>query len=159
VATDEDGLYRHHIHSANPIQQLDIVHTGERWGIFGAAAGLVLGLLAHFTVPLLGAAVPGLPADGPSLVFTVLLFTVFGGALGIWLGGAVGASRESYKLAPFHDEIEDGRLLIMVDVRRDSAGKVRQIMTMGFPRVRYCGRDSTFINPFKRPARIHAPIH
>ena len=43
VAKDEDGLYRHHIHSATPIQQLDIVHTGERFALIGAAVGLALG--------------------------------------------------------------------------------------------------------------------
>jgi hypothetical protein len=26
---------------------------------------------------------------------------------------------------------------------------------MGFPRVRFCGKDSTFINPFKSPRHIY----
>lgn len=145
VARDEDGLYRHHIHSATPIQQLDIIHTGERWAAMGAGIGLLAGLVAYFAALL---------PWNPTLL-SVLAFTALGGFFGAWQGGMVGLSRESYKLEPFHEEIEAGRYLIMVDVKPDSRARVREIMNMGFPRVRYCGKDSTFINPLKRPRRIY----
>ena len=74
---------------------------------------------------------------------------------GAWLGGMVGLSRENYKLEPFHEEIEAGRYLIMVDVRQESKARVREIMNMGFPRVRFCGKDSTMINPFKSPKHVY----
>ena len=45
--------------------------------------------------------------------------------------------------------------LIMVDVHQESKARVREIMNMGFPRVRFCGKDSTFINPFKSPRQIY----
>ena len=141
VAKDEDGLYRHHIHSATPIQQLDIVHTGERYAMVGAMVGLTGGLAAYF-----GASLP---------VLSVVAITLIAALFGAWLGGMVGLSRENYKLEPFHEEIEAGRYLIMVDVRDESRARVREIMNMGFPRVRYCGKESTLINPFKRPRHIY----
>ncbi|MEM8767431.1 MAG: hypothetical protein AAGE43_08315 [Pseudomonadota bacterium] len=142
VAKDEDGLYRHQIHSATPIQQLDVVHTGERFAMIGAVVGLLAGLVAYLTSTL--------------PLFGVLGLTLVAGLFGAWLGGMVGLSRENYKLEPFHDEIEAGRYLIMVDVARDSKTRVREIMNMGFPSVRYCGRDTTLINPFKSPRRVYA---
>jgi len=145
LAKDEGGLYRHHIHSATPIHQLDVIHTGERWAMLGAMVGLVAGLAAYFT-----SALPWAPTT-----LSVFLFTLVGGLFGAWQGGMVGLSRENYKLEPFHQEIEAGRYLIMVDVKADSKARVREIMNMGFPRVRFCGKDSTFINPFKRPRRIY----
>lgn len=141
LAKDEGGLYRHHVHSATPIQQLDIVHTGERYALIGALIGLVAGIAAYLSSEL--------PA------YAVMLFTLGAGMFGGWLGGMVGLSRENYKLEPFHAEIEAGRYLIMVDVRADSRARVREIMNMGFPRVRYCGKDTTLINPFKSPRQIH----
>lgn len=141
VAKDEDGLYRHHIHSATPIQQLDIVHTGERFAMVGAAVGLLAGLIAYYS-----AALP---------LLSVFAITLVAALFGAWLGGMVGLSRENYKLEPFHEEIEAGRYLIMVDVHKESKARVREIMNMGFPRVRFCGKDSTFINPFKRPRHIY----
>ena len=141
VAKDESGLYRHHVHSASAILQLDIVHTGERYALIGAFVGLAAGVAAY-----LSAALPA---------YAVLLITLTAGMFGAWLGGMVGLSRENYKLEPFHDDIEAGRYLIMVDVRPNSRARVREIMNMGFPRVRYCGKDTTFINPFKSPREIH----
>ncbi|MGD8830808.1 MAG: hypothetical protein PVF57_09400 [Pseudomonadales bacterium] len=141
VARDEGGLYRHHIHSATPIQQLDIVHTSERYALIGVTVGLLSGLAAYLTA--------GLPV---MVVFGVTFFAAFFGG---WLGGMVGLSRESYKLEPFHREIEAGRYLIMVDVQADTKARVREIMNMGFPRVRYCGKDSTLINPLKSPRHVY----
>lgn len=146
VAKDADGLYRHHIHSATPIQQLDIVHTGERWAMIGSVVGLMAGTAVYFTTVLPWA---------PNLL-TIFLFVLLGALFGAWQGGMVGRGRENYKLEPFHEDIEAGRYLIMVDVDARSRARVREIMNMGFPRVRYCGKDSTLINPFKRPQRIYS---
>lgn len=141
VAKDEGGLYRHQIHSATPIQQLDIVHTGERFAMIGAVVGLVGGGIAYYSASL------------PLL--SVFAFTLASALFGAWLGGMVGLSRENYKLEPFHDEIEAGRYLLMVDVQKESKARVREIMNMGFPRVRFCGKDSTVINPFKSARNVY----
>ena len=47
VAKNESGLYQHHIHSANTYQQLDIIHTGERWAMVGACVGFVAGMAMY----------------------------------------------------------------------------------------------------------------
>ncbi len=148
VAKDETGLYRHHIHSATPIHQLDIIHSGERWALCGAAIGLALGLVVYISNVLPFA----------TTALTVFLFALVGGLFGAWQGGVIGLSRENYKLEPYHNEIEAGRYLIMVDVHPDSRGRVREILNMGFPEVRFCGRDTTVINPFSRPKRIYSQI-
>jgi hypothetical protein len=145
VARDESGLYRHHIHSATPLQRRDIVHTGERWGMIGLAAGLLIGVSDYATGWL----------PWTATLFTVAVATTGGGLIGGWLGCVVGLRRENYKLESFHEEIEAGRLLIMVDVKDGSRHRVREIMNMGFPKVRFCGRDTTTINPFRRPKHVH----
>jgi hypothetical protein len=138
VAKDERGLYQHRIHSATPIQRRDVIHTGERWGLAGLPFGLLAGA-ADFSAGFSGWTVQG---------WMVLLWGCTAALAGCWLGGIVGLARENYRLAPYREEIEAGRLLIMVDVKKGSRHRVRQIMNMGFPRVRYCGKDSTFTNPF-----------
>lgn len=146
VAKDERGLYRHHIHSATPFQRRDVLHMAARWAIIGMLAGLVPGVAGH----LLWTA-PWTPSE-----LTAVFGAVSGGILGAICGAVIGCLRENYKLEPYHDEIEAGRLLMMVDVREESRHHVREIMNMGFPRVRFCGKDSTLVNPFKRPRRVYA---
>ena len=145
VAKDADGLYRHHIHSATPIHELDIVHTGERWALVSALICLLVGLTVHY----------GQLLPWQTSLTGVVVFTLVGGLFGAWEGGMIGMTRENYKLAPFHDEIEAGRFLVMVDVDAGNKARVREIMNMQFPQAKFCGRDSVFINPFKRPTQIY----
>jgi len=145
LAKDEDGLYRHHIHSATPIHQLDFVHTGERWAMVGASICLIVGLAVHLSESL----------PWSTSFLEVFLFTAVGGLFGAWQGGMVGLTRENYKIEPFHKDIEAGRYLVMVDVKPHNKAEVREIMSMQFPRVRFSGRDSTLINPLKTPERIY----
>jgi hypothetical protein len=145
LAKDEAGLYTHHVHSATPYQQLDIIRTGERWGLAGGCIGLSVGLLCFLLQPL--------PWESNAL--TVVSMTLIGGFFGAWQGGMVGLTRESYLIAPFHDDIEAGRYLIMVDVKREHRAQVRELMELKFPAVNRCGSSSTFINPLERPVHLH----
>src|SRR5690606_23653461 len=45
VSKDGLGLYQHGIHAATAYQELDVLHTGERWGLAGLAIGLGVGAL------------------------------------------------------------------------------------------------------------------
>jgi hypothetical protein len=52
LAKDEAGLYIHRVHSATPFQQLDLIHSAERWGLGGGAIGLTVGLVCYALQPL-----------------------------------------------------------------------------------------------------------
>jgi len=144
VGKDEAGMIGHRIHSATLYQQLDIVHSGERFAIFYGLAGLVL---ASVLTAL------GLSPVAPPAVFiaaTTLLTAMFGA----WTGGLIGLSRENYKLAPFHDDIEAGRFVVMIDVKEDQRSRIREIINMNVPGAQSRGRDTTIVNPFVKPKRI-----
>ena len=145
LAKDEAGLYTHHVHSATPYQQLDIVRTGQRWGLIGGAIGLLAGLVCRELQPF--------PWETTHVIVAMMM--LIGGFFGAWQGGMIGLTRENYKIAPFHDDIEAGRYLLMVDVRRDDRPRVRELMNMQFPSVQRCGSSSTIINPFERAGTPH----
>lgn len=145
VSRDEAGLYTHRVHSANTFQQLDVLHTGERFALLGAGVGLVLVMVLAATEPF-GFA-PGL--------FTGGAITLVGGLFGAWEGGMIGLTREHYKLAPYHHDLEAGRYLIMVDVQRAQEEDLRGLMRGCFPEVRAAGEDSTIVNPFATPDRVY----
>ncbi|HEX7037664.1 MAG TPA: hypothetical protein VF210_17980 [Pseudomonadales bacterium] len=146
VSKDGLGLYQHGIHAATAYQELDVVHTGERWGLAGLAIGLGVGALLYLVQPLPWA------VDG----FAVALIAVIGALFGCWQGALAGLNRRSYKIRAFEPDLEARRHLVMVDVRERNLERMRELMNERFPSVEFRGGDSPWISPFGTP-RLPAP--
>ena len=136
LGKNKSELHKHHLHSTNPLHELDIIRGGERGVIIGLGSGIiVLGILALG----LGVNITWFMALG-----ILVLLTMFG----TWLGGLVGLSTENYKIRKFHDLIEEGHFLIMVDVAKEQAREFSEVVEQ-YPHIRAAGTDSTIITPFK----------
>ncbi len=149
ISRDESGLRKQHIHSSNYLETLDVV----RDGFIGAALGFlvgVLGILALMYFKPFGADVVV-----PTFVYVILVgaATLFGA----WEGGLTGIASENKKLARFHDDIESGKYLILVYVRKHQEEAVRRIMKERHPDAELAAVDSHFINPFSDIARMTHP--
>lgn len=140
LGKDKANVISHHLHSATPLQELDIIRSGER----GVMLGFLIGVLVMAAIALLTPL--GAQMNLLAQVGTVVLFSFFGA----WVGGLVGVSTENYKIRRFHHNIESGEFLLMIDVTRDQQASVRQIIR-DFDQIREAGEDSTFINPFSTP--------
>ena len=147
ISRDEAGLYRHHIHTATPYQQRDVVHTGARWALVAGVTGLVVSAVLKSFQPL------------PFSIDWVMvaLFALICGCFGAWVGGMVGLSRENYKLAPFHEHLVAGKTLVLVDVPPAQVAETRRLMHERFPNVAFLAADSTFINPLEHPRAMYKP--
>lgn len=137
LSKDEAGLYKHHLHAATPLHQRDLIRTGERGALLGFCVGMTA---AIFTALLLE-----LSSIHSMVVFAVavVLPTLFGA----WLGGLVGLSTENHKIARFHDDIELGRALLMIDVKPSYENRVRELAQLFA--LREGGEDTTVIVPFR----------
>lgn len=103
------------LHRAGYLQMSDLVH--------GAEAGLAVGAACGF---LFGAALFAFHFDWMHLQLATLLATTLGGALfGTWTGGMIGTSTPNSRLKQFAEEIEAGRVLLMVDVPFLQAEEIR----------------------------------
>jgi hypothetical protein len=145
ISRDQAGLKRHHIHSSNYLETLDIV----RDGFIGAALGFVIGLagagLLLYTKPFGEHVVP-------AFVYAILVgvATLFGA----WEGGLVGVDSEHKKLAKFHDDLVAGKYLILVYVRKHREPVVLKMMREKHPDAELVAIDSHFINPFSTVQRV-----
>lgn len=86
----------------------DFKHAAMRGAGLGGATGLIAGLVA-VAVPPLGLTLAG-----------VALTTLGGAAVGTWASSLVGASLPDPVRRTFEDEIEAGRILIVIDGEGDA---------------------------------------
>jgi len=135
LSKDRQGLYNHHIHSTNYLHEFDLLHGALRGAIIGVVVGLLLCLIVN--------QLAGYPA------LSLQLLVLIGALFGTWLGALIGMSHENYKVARFHDDIEAGRYLIMVDVDQKQVTTIKQIMASYHPEANSCGEESTLVNPFR----------
>ena len=145
ICRDHAGLKRHHIHAGNYFETLDIV----RDGFIGAALGFLFGMAG---VGLLLYTKPFHEHVVPTFVYALLVgvATLFGA----WEGGLVGVDSEHKKLAKFHDELEAGKYLILVYVRKHREQVVLQMMREKHPDAEMVAVDSHFVNPFSSVKRV-----
>lgn len=149
VCKDEAGLAREHIHSCNYLETLDIVRDGFIGASLGFLFGLIgVGLMAYFQ------------PFGPQVVVPMWVYGVLVGVatlFGAWEGGLFGIDSENKKLKRFHNDIEAGKYLILVYVRKKYEHKVRAMMQAQHPEAELVAIDTHFINPFSSPGGASMP--
>ncbi len=145
ISRDELGLKRHHIHSSNYFETLDIV----RDGFIGATLGFLIGLAG---IGLLMFMKPFGEHEVPVFVYAILVgvATLFGA----WEGGLVGIDSENKKLAKFHDDLVAGKYLVLVYVRKHREQVVLSMMREKHSDAELAAIDSHFINPFSSVRKV-----
>lgn len=95
------------LNAATVLQTSDVVRAGEMGLIVGAGIGALLGALAAVYYPIVG--------DEPQWGLAAIL-AVAGSLFGLWTSTMIGISIPSKRLQRFAQEIENGKILMMVDV-------------------------------------------
>ena len=108
----------------------------------GAALGLILGALGG---ALLGAMIVDVPPDGthPGLASAVVAMLV-GALIGLWLGSMAAAAVPNSRLRSFHDDIERGCVLLMVDVAYARVDDVRDVVLARHPEALPAGLETRY---------------
>lgn len=143
LSKDKAGLVTHRIHSTTPLHERDIIRSGERGALIGITAGISGALLIGAT--------NAVPAEMGNMALMGLVFvcTLFGA----WAGGFFGIQTENYKVRQFHDELEDGQYLLMIDVDARHEQTIRKLMSLCHDATPM-GDDTTLITPFGRQRPI-----
>jgi len=122
--TSMDGL-----HEANALQKSDIVHGAQLGTTIGAVIGcMVGGLLIWFP-----------PAAGIPQVLALVLATAGGAAFGAWTSSMAAASVPNSRLKRFAAAIDDGKILLMVDVPEHRVEEVNALLNRTHPEAAYEG--------------------
>ena len=123
------------LHEAGYLDKSDIVH--------GAAVGLALGAVIG---ALAGAAVVAYESGKVELV-AVLVGMLVGAPLGGWMASMAGAAVPNSRLRQFADEIEAGRVLMMVDMPFDRVDEISELVTSRHPEAVPRGQAMRYVFP------------
>lgn len=135
VANREAELWRRNLPAANPLHTTDVVPASEGGLLAGLSLGIVACVLVYTNRWLIS-------ADGLAYVGLLIFCT----CLGTWLGGFVGLSLRHYKLVAFQPALDQGRVLVMVDVDQDRAADIARFMSH-HPDAQPAGHSSNWNNP------------
>lgn len=138
ISKDEAGLKREHLHSSNYLETTDII----RDGLIGANLGFILAVIAAGLVMVLEPFGP----DAPAVIyfFVVVVFTLFGA----WVGGLTGIDKRNKKLNRFQADIDAGKYLILIYIRKELEDIIREMMRTKHQEARLVAVDRHFLNPF-----------
>ena len=95
------------LHSANVLQTSDVVRSAQAGLVIGGAVGAVLGVIVALFFPIIG--------DTPEWGMVTVL-AVVGAGFGAWSSSMIGISTPNNRLKRFEPAIEQGQILLMVDV-------------------------------------------
>ncbi len=144
LSKDESGLKKDKIHSSNYLEQLDIL----RYGIIGAAAGFVVGLIA---ASLVDSTKPFGPEMSDIVYYAIIgVLTLFGA----WEGGLTGIASENKKIALFHNNLEAGSYLVLIYAKQASEELIKKVMQARHPEAELAAIDASFYNPLAELKRI-----
>jgi len=102
-----EGTNMSGLHAANLLQTSDVVRSAEMGLLIGAAVGTLLGTLVAVFYPITGSE----PQWGLAAVLAIT-----GGLFGTWASTLIGVSTPSKRLRRFASQIEQGQILLIVDV-------------------------------------------
>jgi len=121
------------LHEASYLQKTDTVHGAFTGFVIGGISGVVAGaLLVNF------------PPGGLSIdLVAVLIAALVGAVLGTWVASMVGLQVPNSRLRPFDHEIQEGKILLMLDVPSTRYEDVRQVIQRTHPEALDHGNEPT----------------
>ena len=121
------------LHEASYLQKTDTVHGAFTGFVIGGVLGVLVGaLLVNF------------PPGGLTLdLVAVLIAAVVGAALGTWIASMVGMQVPNSRLKAFDSEIQDGKILLMLDVPSGRYEEVRSVIARTHPEAADRGNEPT----------------
>jgi hypothetical protein len=121
------------LHEASYLQKTDTVH--------GAFVGLVIGGLMGVLVGLL---LVNFPPGGVTLqMVAVLIAAIVGAGLGTWAASMVGLQVPNSRLKHFDKDIDEGKVLLMLDVPATRYEEVRSVIAKTHPEAADRGNEPT----------------
>ncbi|HEC12070.1 MAG TPA: DUF1269 domain-containing protein [Acidiferrobacteraceae bacterium] len=114
-------------------QKSDLIHGMEQGLFVGGLTGILAGGLLLFIAP------EGLDVGYGAVLGLALLGAVFGS----WVSGLIGFDVPNSQLTQFDSAIQDGQILMMVDVPKGRVDEVTELIRSHYPGAKVGGEEPT----------------
>ncbi len=131
AAADHHALLDANLPEANLLQESDFIPAVERGLAIGGATGILAGIVA---VAIPGA---GLVLGGGA----ILGIGLAGAGVGAWISGMIGISVPSSRLEEYEKAIDEGNLLMMVDVPKAQVDDITNMVKTHHPEANIEGTE------------------
>jgi hypothetical protein len=131
AAADHHALVEANLPEANLLQESDFVPAVERGLAIGGATGILAGVAA-VALPGIGLALGGGAILGIGLA---------GAGLGAWVSSMIGISAPSSRLTEFEEAVQQGSLLMMVDVPKTRVDEITDLIKKHHPEAEIEGTE------------------
>lgn len=115
------------LHAANLLQTSDVVRAAEAGLVIDGAAGAIVGAVVALVYPVFD--------DAPQWGLIAVL-ALFGAGFGAWVSGMIGISTPSRRLKRFAAPIEQGQILLLIDVPRRRVQEIEARLQALHPQAR-----------------------
>jgi F0F1-type ATP synthase assembly protein I len=117
------GTHLGRLHEAGYSIRNDLLRGAEVGLVSGALLGLVIGAVLYVTQPV------GIILQPIIVLAMAVLFGLFGA----WSSSMIGIALPNAQLSQFEEEIEQGKVLLIVDVPRDRVDDIRTLLGRTHP--------------------------
>ena len=144
LAKNKKALIEHHLHRANLfLHERDGIRMAERGAIIAMIAAMVAVFAALVITPDVTLQIRMIILASMLVLCGVIV------AFGIGLGIIYGFFFENSKISRFHNQIEAGKYLLMVDARNEEVDKIKNVMAAHHQEAIDAGEDDTLVRPFQ----------
>lgn len=134
MSRDQGSLQLAQVHTTSVLQERDLQHSG----LYGGLIGLGIGVL--FALYLMASELSQYIGIG-SFAFVCSIFTFFGA----WAGGIVGISHDNHHIARFHEALDQGDTLLMLDTYNpQQENHIRDLMNSRHMEASFQGEDKHY---------------
>ncbi len=120
------------LHAANLLQTSDVLRSAQAGLVIGGAVGAVAGVVVALFVPIAG--------DSPQWGIAAVL-AIVGGGFGAWSSSMIGISTPSGRLKRFEGAIEQGQILLMIDVAQSRVSEIEALLEKVHPEAHFEGEE------------------
>jgi len=121
------------LHEASYLQKTDAVHGAFTGLVIGGIVGVLVGLLLVY-----------FPPGGVSIqLVAVLIAAVVGAFLGVWMSSMLGLQVPNSRLKGFEHDLEEGKILLMLDVPAGRNAEIHEIIARTHPEATDRGNEPT----------------